>query len=246
MGFRDAVKEIVVTLLGEHGYREVHARAVVRRLRTVERRPDPVLRRLIDRYLAEGACGIDIGAHTGIWTYLMAKRVGPNGIVYAFDASPHYAAVLSRALALLKVENVQVHSSALSAEDGWNDLITRDGAGQPLTGRTHLRGAHERATRDTIPVRTVRLDTLVQNDPRLATAGLIKCDVEGAELQVFEGARDFFERVRPVLFCEVQEEHCRRYGHSARAVFELLAHLGYASEQITPVDYLFVPAPVQA
>ena len=60
--------------------------------------------------------------------------------------------------------------------------------------------------------------------------GLIKVDVEGAELLVMRGAERILSEHRPALLLEVVEEHLARFGHS---VAELEAHLaarGYRRE----------------
>jgi len=61
------------------------------------------------------------------------------------------------------------------------------------------------------------LDWLLEFAP---APSVIKIDVEGAELEVFRGARKLFETGRPVVLCEVIPE-------TAPAVTEFLASHGY-------------------
>lgn len=53
----------------------------------------------------------------------------------------------------------------------------------------------------TVP--TFTLDWLIDNQPR---PNLIKCDVEGAEVEVFRGQLKTLKEIRPVIMCEVGDE----------------------------------------
>jgi hypothetical protein len=59
----------------------------------------------------------------------------------------------------------------------------------------------------------------------LARVDFIKCDVEGHERDVFEGAADTLKTHRPTLLFECEERHRPRGG--VRGVFAYLAGLGY-------------------
>lgn len=71
-----------------------------------------------------------------------------------------------------------------------------------------------------------RLDDLLR-EASLPTAVLLKCDVEGAELLVLEGAREFLARHRPELLLSVHPRLLPRYGHDERAVERFLQSAGY-------------------
>ena len=72
---------------------------------------------------------------------------------------------------------------------------------------------------DRISVPTVTLDGFSALAP---APDLIKCDVEGAEVEVFEGARNLLERAHPVVICEM---HARE---KAAHLYDLFRSLGYA------------------
>lgn len=54
---------------------------------------------------------------------------------------------------------------------------------------------------------------------------LIKCDVEGHELDVLRGGEQLLKRQGPMLMVEVEQRHQR--SHSVRDVFDYLEGLGY-------------------
>ncbi len=61
--------------------------------------------------LAPGAQVADIGAGTGLFTFDLARRVGPEGRVFAVDVSPTLLAALDDAVAEREAANVQVHAA---------------------------------------------------------------------------------------------------------------------------------------
>ena len=55
----------------------------------------------------------------------------------------------------------------------------------------------------------------------------IKCDVEGAELQVFQGAQKILIRDTPVVFTEMLRKWCAKYNYHPNDIIGLFAQLGY-------------------
>ena len=237
---RSLLKEGARLTLSDATYQTLHMHLNAHRMRRAASDTEAVHSQVIAQHVSAGACCLDIGAHVGVWTYPLSCAAGPAGRVYAYEASPYYAAVLERALRRVQAANAYVCDLALASEDGETELVTEDAARRSLIGRIHLRAQGEAATQ-TETVRTARLDTLAEDDAHLRSVQFIKCDVEGAELFVFEGARHLLETAKPVIFCEVQEEHCQRYGHRADDVLNYLRDLGYDAERQTRIDYLFTP-----
>jgi len=71
----------------------------------------------------------------------------------------------------------------------------------------------------------------------------IKCDVEGHELEAFQGAAAILAEDRPKLLFECEQRHLQ--SHSMREVFDFLAGLGYRGwffrrDRLLPLER-FVP-----
>jgi len=195
---------------------------------------------------------LDVGAHAGGWA-VPVSRVLTSGHVYAFEALPHYAAVLKSTLALLGRRNVTVVVGAVSDKAGELSIVWRDPAGQRLTGRTHVSRGSE--TGESVRVKALTLDDFCRSHG-IERVRLMKCDIEGAELMALRGATVTLERWRPLVYCELYEEYCIQYGHHARDVFAFFAERRYKTVQIEngkfrPLDastysgvgdVLFVPA----
>ncbi len=203
----------------------------------------------LKQYLKATDVSIDVGAHAGSWSVPLSKIV-TAGEVIGYEALPYYASTLVKTLRLLRRNNVQVRNKAVSDKPRQLELVWRSSSGEALTGYTHLMGIDEKAT-GTIRVQAVSLDDEFKSEQR--RIGFIKCDVEGAELSVFKGAAALIRKHKPVIYTEINETWCQRYGHHAETVFTLLAAYGYSAYtlskqgEITPQlqpasgDFLFLP-----
>ena len=77
--------------------------------RDIWQHPDQVMDKL---GIAEAAVVADIGAGAGWFTIRLARRVGPNGTVYAEDVQPEMLLAISRRVNALGLTNVkQVHGT---------------------------------------------------------------------------------------------------------------------------------------
>lgn len=174
------------------------------------------------RVLRPGDVAVDVGAYKGGYTYWMRRAVGDSGAVVAFEPQPEQAEYLRRCTRDFGWTNVQVEEVALSDAPGTARLYRPGAEPSPAASL-------DAASLPPAPVaREVTVDTL---DRRLEALGvatrvsLLKCDVEGHELEVFRGAeRTLTEDGPPVLFeCESRHLH----GHDMADVFAHLEALGY-------------------
>ncbi len=178
----------------------------------------------LSRQLRAGDVAIDVGAHCGSWMIPLSGRLGA-GRVYAIEALPHYAAVLRRLATWLGCGNVTVLTGAATDRKMQLPLVWKTAAGRRLTGLTHAAGVAE-STDGALMVPGLPLDKWIP-EADWARVKLIKCDIEGAELAAFRGAEGILTQARPVVFCEINEGFCRRYGHRAADVFAFFEERGY-------------------
>ena len=79
---------------------------------------DLVTTEVLWRLTDEGATVFDVGANIGYFTTLLARRVGPNGRVVAFEPHPETLQWLQRNASGIRNRNVRVEEVALSDTDG--------------------------------------------------------------------------------------------------------------------------------
>jgi FkbM family methyltransferase len=164
---------------------------------------------------------IDVGAHRGAFTYWMAKAVGTNGLVLAFEPLPELTKYLMSMAKTYADGRMRVFGSALSNREGRAMLH--------LAGH-HMGTASLEIELDVmgppIEVETTTLDACLARLDTGRTVSLIKCDVELHELAMFQGARATLKNSKPFLVFEsgnLPEGH-RHYG----PVFQLLESMGFA------------------
>ncbi len=139
---------------------------------------EPVLTEVMRRRLRPGDTFVDVGANSGWYTTLGAHQVGAAGRVYAVEASPVLADTLRAQVARNGFTNVEVLEAA--ASDAPGTLRVEPGPAQH-TGLTRVRadGAGSEVRANTLPA--------LVGAQALASARLIKVDVEGAEYAVVRG-----------------------------------------------------------
>jgi FkbM family methyltransferase len=185
--------------------------------------PEPVA--LVRRHLVSGFSAIDVGAHVGAITLVMAQAVR-HGTVLACEPNPQLAVRLAENIALSGLNNVLVRQVAVGAHSGWAAL-------QVPTDRRHVGGSslaagdhtHHHAT-ETLIVPMLTLDELVA-ESGLRKVALVKIDVEGFEAAVLSGGRHLLERDRPSLIFEYTGPWWTACGASLEGVTDMLSDLGY-------------------
>lgn len=149
--------------------------------------------RFFQRFIPHGATVIDAGANVGALAVPMARHVGSEGRVMAFEPQPLIFRCLKDNAAHNNLPQLLPLPFGLGAEDGIIEAALPDYEQQSsfasfslLQGGTGLRA------------RIVRLDD-VFTAPSLS---FIKMDIEGMELQALKGATRTISQHRPVIYIE--------------------------------------------
>ncbi len=147
----------------------------------------------LDAEVQPGDVVYDIGANVGVFSLIAATRCGPAGTVVAFEPGFASFARLCDNVALNKFDDIILPVPLpLSSSTGLVTLMYRTlDPGQSRHGfLTDPADANTaKASRFRQRVLAIRLDELVRRF-ELPTPVHLKIDVDGAELEVLEGARD--------------------------------------------------------
>lgn len=207
--------------------REEQARELVGRVREARSAFDPLLRRelrdehalhvLLAAILRKDSNAVDVGANEGAVLEAIV-RIAPAGRHIAFEPIPDLQERLAQ-----RFPNVDVRCAALADVAESTELfhVLDAPAYSGLRQREDLPAGATDVRR--IPVRTERLDDIVEDD---YVPALIKIDVEGAELSVLRGAAETIRRHRPFVIFEHGAGGADLYGAQPTEVFDLLSNAG--------------------
>tara|TARA_B110000438_G_scaffold87644_1_gene87127 strand:+ start:836 stop:1582 length:747 start_codon:yes stop_codon:yes gene_type:complete len=196
-----------------------YMRWVIRAWRYRLRTEKPEINFLL-RHLRSGQVVLDIGAHKGAYTYWMSNRVGKSGHVYAFEPQPSLNQYLSGIAKRSKHQNIHIETMALSSKE--SETVMNIPGGKPSPSASlKVSGSNNDAQ---INVHTTTLDnfTLLR---KLKSIDLIKCDVEGHELDILLGGKSVLERYKPVILLECEARH--NGPENVTAVFDFFTNLNY-------------------
>ena len=162
-------------------------------------------------FLRPGMTFFDVGANVGQYSLVASQCVGVQGRVHAFEPHPLVHRVLRRNLRRAGCRNAVTHQIALSESSGAATLFV-----QPHVelGGNSLRPTAWHPDAPGAPVKTITLDEYVRG-ANVAHTHLMKVDVEGAELQVLEGAKRTLDQQRDVvLIVEFLQRSASAFGHT--------------------------------
>ena len=148
----------------------------------------------VEQHLGQGDAFLDVGVNVGAYTLRAARRVGPHGKVYGFEARPDTAKMVRRSIADNGMSDwVEVENKAVGASSGEAFIHMTETTNH---GASYVREAQ--ASGLDVAVEMVTLDEY-RFDRRVT---VMKMDVEGFEGRVLQGARAFIREHQPVFIGE--------------------------------------------
>jgi FkbM family methyltransferase len=175
--------------------------------------------------LQPGDTAIDGGAHSGKHTIPMARAVGHNGRIFAFEPSPEPYGRLSTNLEQSGATNVTAIQKAVSvtADDDVTFLVFPERPG--VSGFQRRTDAAGQLEAEEITVRTTTLDAYAGE---IGNLGFVKLDVEGAELHALLGGREVIGHNRPVVHVEASYVSWDAFGYGPREFLAYAREYGYS------------------
>lgn len=167
---------------------------------------------IMARVLKSDSNCVDIGAHKG-WFLRWMLELAPEGHHFAFEPIPELAHALKK-----RFPQVNVHETALGDSPGtqpFRQVVDRPGrSGFRVMGHVSS-GARVREIR----VKVQKLDDILCGSLPIA---FMKVDVEGAQLQVFQGAVRTISSFRPHIVFEHGMLAREAYGTTSEMIYDFL------------------------
>jgi FkbM family methyltransferase len=146
---------------------------------------EPFETQMFCRLLSDNPRVLDIGAHVGWYSCVASAASRGRAKVMAFEPFPGNFILLTRNASLNFFHGIHARQLALGATDTRGPLYLSEAN----FGDHRIAEVGERAS---IEIALARLDSVLENAHFVPD--LIKIDVQGAELQVFDGAPETFRR----------------------------------------------------
>lgn len=191
---------------------------------------------VIKKEVRVGDVVVDIGANIGYYTLILAKLVGENGKVIAFEPDPENFALLEKNVKINGCKNVISVQKAVSNKTGKLKLyLCADNRGDHRIYDPHK-------DRQYIEIESIRLDDYFKNHG--GKINLIKMDIQGAECAAFKGMSLILENNKNIkIITEFEPSLLRKFGAVPEDYLKLLMKFDFKlynineqKKKIEPVD----------
>lgn len=176
--------------------------------------------------LQQGDIVLDLGGYSGLTSIAFSKEVGGSGRVITLEPDPaNFAAAKTNLETHSKVnglDNVDLLQLAAAGERGVMRLSAEGAMG---SAEVTVVGSHRS---EVIEVETITLQDLVDR-LGLPKVDFVKIDIEGSEVNVLAGAKEFLQRYWPRM---IIEPHMVDGRLTEAPMKQMLGELGYVCETI--------------
>ena len=176
--------------------------------------------------IRRGDAVIEAGANVGAFTLLFSDLVGQHGSVQAFEpVGSSFEMLQMRMATQAGFRNYFLSRQALSERSGEVKISFPEADPAQASLRVQRTGSWQTSTniRSQI-VSQLELDAYAAGFSRL---DFLKCDVEGAELLVFQGAQQTLRRWVPKILVELNPDWSQSFGYSPADTLAFLRSCGY-------------------
>ncbi len=181
--------------------------------------------KLIKSTITKGMVCLDVGANIGYFTLILARLIGQEGKVFAFEPEPHNFDLLEKNIAINGYHNITPIQKAVSNKNGKAKLFLNrvSLAGHSLATP---RKSERQFVRDTIEIEQQTLDTFFRDYD--GKVDFVKIDVEGAELAVVEGMENIISKNKDlVIITEFFPDALRSFGSTPKEFLNTLLQYGF-------------------
>jgi FkbM family methyltransferase len=187
---------------------------------------EPLATKTVKRIVKKGDVVLDIGAHIGYYTLILARLVGEKGRVFAFEPEPNNFALLKKNVEANGYKNVVLIKKAVSDKSQKLKLYLYENSG---THRIHK-------TKDSyasVSIDAVKLDDYFKSykshDKMYSNrVDFIKMDIEGAESAAIKGMKELLQKNNNVkLMVEFYPKMLAGFGVKPEECLGLLEKQGF-------------------
>jgi FkbM family methyltransferase len=175
--------------------------------------------RFLERAVRKGDVFFDVGSNLGFYSLYVGPLCQRTGQVHAFEPNPTLIEPLKKSIQLNEAQsNIRLNEVAVGRESG--KVLPLFGPTSIGCSSFHAHGWLDKNSYVNVPV--IALDDYVRSNG-ITKIGGMKVDIEGAELEAFEGMHEIFERCPPqFVICELMPDAVASRADSAARPTEII------------------------
>jgi FkbM family methyltransferase len=174
----------------------------------------------IRSYVNNNSVSIDVGAHFGLFTLVLAKYF--NCKVYSFEPTPYTTSILKKNISFNKLNNaVTVIEKAVSKKDGKSTFLIQETDG--AVSNSLIDYWHSNENKETIEVEVISIDSFFKE----IKYDFIKIDAEGAEYDVLLGATNTIRINKPLILLAIHPSAIVANGNNLEQIWDWIINEGY-------------------
>lgn len=181
---------------------------------------------------------LDIGCSIGYMS-LFALFASHRSKIFAFDSDDASLAATKKICRYASSDRLELIYGFISDKNSSKSTIseavslTNDKLSDiNITGNLGTTKYINLDSKNTTDIPVYSIDNLFTNFNPQNSSLLIKCDVEGAELFVLTGAKDFLHKYKPQILLSVHPQIISIYNHTTMQIQDILSELGYIIDVI--------------
>ena len=179
----------------------------------------------INNNVAKGMTVIDVGAHIGIVSIILSKKVRESGKVFSFEPTPSTFKLLKKTININNVKATVVPvNKAVSAKSGVDSFyVTEIEAhnSNSLSSNNRNYGNEKKIDVELIPI-----DDFAK-EYNLKKVDFIKIDAEGAEYSVLKGSKEVIDRFHPKIILSLHPASIKSFGDNLPEIWDFLVSKNY-------------------
>ena len=179
----------------------------------------------------DGDTVFDIGGNIG-WYALHIAQARPASMIYTFEPLPWTYNFMMQNLQINGINNIRPNNFGFSNETGEFEFYL-DPAISANASMVNV------AEKENVQMCKCKVDTL---DAYMCKENVkidfIKCDVEGAELFVFQGGENTLRKHQPIVFTEMLRKWSAKFNYHPNQIIEFFRQLDYEPYVIKNINKL--------
>lgn len=202
--------------------------------------------RFLTRAVRPGDVFLDVGSNLGFYSLFVGPLCGMKGEIHAFEANPSLIEPLRKSIDINR-EQSNIRLNAIAVGKDSNKFLPLYDPERVGNSSFHAHGWLNKSSFVNVPV--ISIDDYVDRNAVMKIDGM-KIDIEGAELEAFEGMTRTFDKMPPgYIVCELMPSAVVSRASTAAhpsEIMKFLAGKGYIACQLADDGSLLLPPVTEA